>query len=174
MANLPDQKQAWDAYGHAMGAAVGLELLMRIALLDEARKANPDSAGARQEALASILRMTFGQTASRFMRVYPAFAEHGLFPEAIENASSIRNHLAHHFLDGRLTGLRTEKGIQLIALECIEYANHFRQVEQFIRDRCEADFEGFFSQGADEADKWVADHPLGPKLSDIRTGRLVR
>src|SRR5215212_2626347 len=98
MAELPNQKQMWDAYGHALGAAAGLELVMRIALLDAARKANPDSAEARQEALASILRMTMGQTAKRFMAVYPEFAEHDVFPEAIENATSFRNYLAHHFL----------------------------------------------------------------------------
>ena len=164
----------WDAYGHALGAAAGLELVMRVALLDAARKANPDSAEARQAALATILRMTMGQTAQRFMVVYPEFAEHDVFPEAVANATSFRNHLAHHFLEGKLAGLRTEEGLQLIVLECIEYTDHFRQVEAFIWERCGADFDGFFAHGADEADMWVKNHPLGPKLADIKADRLVR
>lgn len=174
MAELPSQKQMWDAYGHALGAAAGLELVMRIALLDKARKANPDAPEARQEALASILRLTLGQTAQQFTIAYPEFAEHDLFPIAIENASSFRNYLAHHFLEGKLAGLRTATGIELIALECMEYTEHFRQVETFIRHECKADFEGFFGQGADEADQWVEDHPLGPKLADTKAGWLVR
>lgn len=172
MSDLPNQKQIWDAYGHAMGAAIGLESVMRIALLDAARKADPDSVEARQKALASVLRMTFGQTAQRFMTVYSEFGKHEVFPEAVENATSFRNYLAHHFLEGKLAGLRTEQGVQLIALECMEYTDHFRQIEGFIRERCQADFEGFLSQGAEEADEWVKGHPLGPKLADIKAGRL--
>lgn len=171
---LPNQKQMWDAYGHALGAAAGLELVMRVALLDAARKAHPDSAEARQAALATIFRMTMGQTAQRFMVVYPNFADHDVFPEAVANATSFRNYLAHHFLEGKLAGLRTADGVELIALECIEFTDHFRQVEAFVWERCGADFEGFFAQGADEADKWVEDHPLGAKLADIKAGRLVR
>ena len=174
MAGLPDQKQMWDAYGHALGAAAGLELVMRIALLDAARKANLDSENARQEALKSIVGMTLGQTVRRFMEVYPEFADHDVFPRAIDNAVYIRNQLAHHFLEGRLSGLKTEEGIQLIALECIGCTDHFRQLEHFVRAECEADFDGFFSQGAEEADRWVEQHPLGPKLADIKAGRLVR
>lgn len=172
MPELPSQMQMWDAYGHALGAAAGLELVMRVALLDAARKANSNSAEARQAALASILRMTLGQTAQRFMVIYPEFAEHEVFPEAIENVTNFRNYLAHHFLEGKLAGLRTEAGVQLIALECMEYTDHFRQVEEFIRERCKADFDGFFNQGADEADNWVENHPLGPKLADIKAGGL--
>lgn len=174
MPELPNQKQMWDAYGHALGAAAGLELVMRIALLDAARQANPDSAEARQAALVSILRMTLGQTVKRFMVTYPEFAKHEVFPEAIANATAFRNHLAHHFLEGKLAGLRTEAGIHLIVLECIEYTDHFRQVEAFIRERCTADLDGFFDQGAAEADKWVENHPLGPKLADIKAGRFLR
>ncbi len=174
MPDLPNQKQMWDAYGHALGAAAGLELVMRVALLDAARKAHPDSSEDREAALASILRMTLGRTAQRFMAAYPEFASHEVFPEAIENAISFRNHMVHHFLEGKLAGLKTEEGVQLIALECMEYTDHFRRIEQFIRDVCKADFDGFFSQGADEADKWIKDHPLGPKLADIKAGRLLR
>jgi len=174
MAELPSQKQIWDAYGHAMGAAAGMELVLRIALLDAARKANPDLAEARQTALRSILRMTLRNTVERFMAIYPDFAEHDVFPEAINNAVDFRNNLAHHFLEGKLAGLRTEVGVQLIALECMEYTEHFRQIEAFVRERCKADFAGFLEQGVNEADQWVRDHPLGPKLADIKAGRLVR
>ena len=174
MPELPNQSKMWDAYGHALGAAAGLEMVMRIALLDAARKANPDSAEARQTALAAILRKTLGQTVQRFLVIYPEFAEHEVFPEAIENATNFRNHLAHHFLDGKMAGPRTEAGVQLIALECIEYTDHFRQVEAYIREVCTVDFDEFFNQGASEADKWVEDHPLGPKLADIKAGRLLR
>ena len=123
----------WNAYGHAMGAAGGLELTMRIALLDAARKANPDSPEARQEALASVLKMTFGQTINAFLKAYPEFESHDVFPEAIQNARNFRNYLAHHFLDGKLAGLQTKEGLDLISLECMEYTEHFRQVEQFVR-----------------------------------------
>src|SRR5258705_10432509 len=66
MAELPDQRRLWDAYGHAMGAAIGLELLMRIALINAAAKKIIEEKSFDQErrdkALTKIQGMTFGRT----------------------------------------------------------------------------------------------------------------
>src|SRR6266496_2122012 len=105
MADLPDQKQLWDAYGHAMGAATGLELLMRIALINSAaqRLIKEDRFEEdRAKALAGIQRMTFGQTVQEFKKAFPSFVGDKAFCESIDNAVSSRNHLAHNFLEGIL------------------------------------------------------------------------
>jgi hypothetical protein len=175
---LPDQKQLWDAYGHAMGAAVGLELLMRIALVNHAAhqlmRDNRFDEENRERVLADIQGMTFGRTVGAFKKGFPDFAENADFCESIENAVSSRNYLAHGFLDGILHGLRSEEGIQLIVLDCVDRLEHFQSVDSYIRDRCPIDFDEFFKLGEGKADQYVENHPLREKLRAIKSGRLQR
>jgi hypothetical protein len=95
VADLPDQKQLWDAYGHAMGAAGGLELLMRIALINDAAQRLAQEGlvdqNSRTKALEEIQGMTFGRTVRRFKQVFPNLAEDAQFCESIDNAVSSRS-----------------------------------------------------------------------------------
>lgn len=174
MSNLPDQKRLWDAYGHAMAASIGLELLMRIALINAAtqelikeRRIDQES---RDCALAKIQGMTFGRTVKMFKRAFPAFAENAAFCESIGNAISSRNYLAHNFLEGILHGLRSDEGIELAALECAERTEHFRSLENHVREHCPVDYDAFFRMGEGKAEQYVQNHPLRYKLHAIKRG----
>ena len=170
----PDQRQLWDTYGHAMGAALAVELLMRIALLDAARRRHVDDRAAQETALHRIIGLTFGGTAREFMQVYEEFGADERFSESIGNARDVRNGFAHHFLEGRLDGLLTEDGVKLIILECVEATDHFRSLESHIRERCNADFDGFFRQREGLAEEYVANHPLRERLAEIEAGKDAR
>ena len=105
----PEQERVWNAYGHAMGAAIGLELVFRIANLTarfHAIEASLVSAGNKHAQHAKVRKNaaegTFGQVASQFCELYPKVADlNPVFREAVENAVGFRNHLTHGFLAGR-------------------------------------------------------------------------
>jgi hypothetical protein len=176
VAELPDQKQLWNSYGHAMGAAVGLELLMRIALINTAAqkliKEERRDEESRNRAIAEVQGMTLGQTVRSFKESFPDFANDAQFCESIDNAVSSRNHLAHHFLEGNLLGLRSVEGVELATLGCLEVAEHFKSLENYVRSRCPVDYDEFFRLGEGKADEFVENHPLRDKLSAIKEGRL--
>jgi hypothetical protein len=176
VADFPDQRQLWNAYGHAMGAAIGLELTMRIALINDAARnmaeAVPEQAD-RDEALANILALTFGRTVKKFKVAFPQFADDEQFCESIENAVSSRNHLAHHYLGGILLGLRSEEGVELATLHCIEARDHFRSLEDYLRAHCPVDYDAFFQIGEGRADEFVEGHPLRERLQAIKDGKAA-
>jgi hypothetical protein len=178
VADLPDQKQLWDAYGHAMGAATGVELLMRIALInvaaDKLAKDGHLDQEHRSEALTKIQKMTFGQTVQAFKAAFSNFAEDKEFCESIGNAVSSRNHLAHHFLEGILLALRSTEGIELVVLSCVEYTDHFQSLDNYIRKNCPVDYDAFFKLGEGREDEFVQNHPLREKLIAIKEGKLRR
>ena len=173
---LPDQKQLWDAYGHAMGASVGLELLMRIALINVATqeliKEKRFDQASREKILAEIQGLTFGRTVRKFKGAFPKFADDPAFCESIGNAVSSRNHLAHYFLEGILLGLRPSEGVELAALECMERTEHFRSLDNYVREHCPVDFDEFFKLGEGRADEFVREHPLREKLQAIKVGKV--
>lgn len=72
---FPDQKQLWDAYGHAMGAIGGVELLLRISLINAAVTkmiVEGDFTDDRKKAeLAKIQGRTLGQTVATFKKEFP-------------------------------------------------------------------------------------------------------
>jgi hypothetical protein len=166
----PNQERIWNAYGHAMGAAIGLELILRIANMTarfHAIEADSNSLGNKHVQHAKVLKNagegTFGQIAGQFCELYPKVADsNAVFREAVENAIEFRNHLTHGFLAGRSRLLLSERGLDLIALECHEARGHFQRIEQFIRDRSGVDFSLFAADGDDEA--LIDNHPLAYML----------
>ena len=172
MSNFPDQKQFWDAYGHALGAATGLELTMRIALVHAAAKQGQRAPEATTAVINRIRGMTLGGTAKSFMRKYPEFADDEAFVSGLNDAVIFRNHLAHNFLEGRLDAFRSDNGIKLVALECMLATEHFSELERVVRARCPADFEAFFRQGERRGDAFVNNHPLSKHLAQIKAGEV--
>jgi hypothetical protein len=114
----PQQERAWNAYGHAMGAAIGLELVLRIANITARFNRIQNSQGSAaniQAQHAKVLRNagegTFGHIAKQFCELYPHILHaEPVLHEAMENAVATRNHLAHNFLAGRVRMLRSERG----------------------------------------------------------------
>ena len=99
----PPQERVWNVYGHAMGAAIGLELVLRIANLT-ARfyqvEGSRTSRGNKAARLAKLRKNagegTFGEVAKQFCVLFPeVVASDPAFNEAIDNAVDFRNHLAH-------------------------------------------------------------------------------
>lgn len=174
MADLPDQKRLWDAYGHAMGAIGGVELLLRIALINQAvakMTAENYFTDARKKAeLEKILGRTLGSTVVEFKKQFPEFGNDPEFCESIDNAVSARNSLAHHFVEGNLLAFRSEEGIQLATLGCIEHTDHFQSLDRYIRARCPVDYDAFFKLGEGKEDEFVQNHPLREKLQAIKDG----
>jgi pimeloyl-ACP methyl ester carboxylesterase len=168
----PKQERIWNVYGQAMGAAIGLELVLRIANITarfHAIEASEGSRGNKQAQHAKVGKNagegTFGQVASQFCKLYPQVADSDpVFREAIENAVGFRNHLTHGFLAGRIRLLQSERGLDLIALECHEAMNHFQRIEHHIRDRSGVDFSLFAAEGDDET--LIANHPLAHMLDE--------
>lgn len=172
MSELPSQKQFWDAYGHAMGAATGLELTMRIALVHAAAKQGVSGPEATAAEINRIRRMTLGSTAKSFMETYPEFADDKAFVQGLSDAIDFRNHMAHNFLEGRLDAFRSDDGIKLVALECMLATEHFGELERVVRRRCPANFEAFFRQGEGRAEAFVNSHPLRKHLAQIKAGEV--
>ena len=172
MSNFPDQKQFWDAFGHAMGAATGLELTMRIALVHAAAKQRQQAPEAITAVINRIRGMTLGGTAKSFIKTYPEFADDEAFVSGLNDAIDFRNHLAHNFLEGRMDAFRSDDGINLVALECMLATEHFGELERVVRARCPADFEAFFQQGEGRAEEFVNGHPLRKHLAKIKAGEV--
>ena len=173
MSDFPDQTRMWDAYGHAMRAAAGLELTMRIALWDATRTHFADNPEMREKTAERIRKLTFGGTAKKFKAVYPGFAENPTFVAGMEAAIGFRNHLAHHFLESAMEGIRTQEGVELLEMECRLASGHFQDLEAFIRTLCPADIAGFIQLGQPKAEEWVKNHPLRDKLSELKAGKLA-
>ena len=144
--DYPDQSRVWNAYGHALGAAIGLEQIMRWAnfhrralaiLAKETSDGNSDAK--KKRLIANALEGTFGQVATQFRQLHPE-AEEGVFGEAIENAIEFRNILSHKFLAHHSRNLRTARGLDIIAIECNLYRDHFQRIEEYIRQKVDIDW----------------------------------
>jgi hypothetical protein len=174
VADLPDQKQLWDAYGHAMGAVGGVEILLRSALINKAVEkmtADGDLTEKRKAAeLAKIQSRTLGNTVSVFKAEFPDFGNDERFCESIDNAVYCRNQLAHHFIENNFFAFRSEEGVELTKLGCEEHTRHFKSLEAYIRRNCPVDYDAFFEMGAGKEVEFVANHPLRGKLQAIRAG----
>lgn len=168
MTELPNQRHLWDAYGHAMGAIGGVELLLRIALINKAvakMVSESDFTEQRKQAeLTKIRKRPLGATVAAFKDDYPDFENDAAFCESIENAVYCRNQLAHHFIENHLLAFRSVEGVELATLECIEHTEHFRSLEDYVRRNCAVDYDAFFALGEGKADEFVQNHPLRDKL----------
>jgi hypothetical protein len=176
MTDFPDQRRLWDAYGHAMGAIAGVELLLRIALINRAVSkmvADGDLTEGRKSAeLAKIQQRTLGATVGVFKTEFPNFGDDAAFCDSIDNAVRFRNSLAHHFVENHLLAFRSDEGIDLATLECIEHTEHFQSLDDYIRRNCAIDFDAFFQLGEGKADEYTRNHPLRTKLQAIKEGSL--
>lgn len=176
MAQLPDQRQLWDAYGHAMGAIGGVELLLRIALINKAVSVmieEDDFTDDRKASeLAKIQGRTLGPTVVAFKAAFPHFGEDQAFCESIDNAVYCRNQLAHHFVENNLLAFQSEEGVKLATLGCYEHVDHFQSLDLYIREHCSVDFDAFFALGEGKAYEFVENHPLRQKLQAIKAGDL--
>jgi len=172
MSQAPSQKEFWDAYGHALGAAAGLELSMRIALLHAAAQDGPLSPEERAAAIDKIRRMTLGGTATNFLKAFPQFLNDQPFVSGLSDGTSFRNHLAHNFLDGRVDGFRTEVGLKLLTLECHLATEHFAELERVVRAKSGVDFDLFFNDDEERAQAFVDTHPLRKHLAAIEAGTV--
>jgi hypothetical protein len=164
MTELPNQKPLWDAYGHAMGAIGGVELLLRIALINVAvtrMVAEGDFTEERKKKeLSKIQGRTLGSTVAAFKKQFPEFGRDAEFCESIDNAVYCRNQLAHHFVENNLLAFRSEEGIELATLTCVEHVRHFQSLDEYVRQHCPVDYGAFFALGDGKEDEFVAQHPL--------------
>ena len=175
----PEQERAWNAYGHALGAAIGLELVLRLANLTakfHAIEASQGSAGNKRAQHDKLRRNaeegTFGQVANQFCDLYPQVVDSDpVFREAMDNAVGFRNHLTHGFLAGRVRLLLSERGLDLIALECHEAMEHFHGIERHVREHTGVDFSLFAAGGDDES--LIANHPLAHMLDSQTTSNPI-
>lgn len=156
-----------------MGAIGGVELLLRVALMNTAvarMTADDDLSEERKgRELRQIQKRTLGETVNQFRKEFPEFGGDGRFCESIDNAVYCRNQLAHHFVENHLLAFRSHQGVELTILECMEHVDHFRSLEAYLRKRCPVDYDAFFKLGEGKADEFVENHPLRQKLK-ARTG----
>lgn len=159
-----------------MGAIAGVELLLRVALMNTAvaRMATDDdlSEERKRKELERIQRRTLGCTVAVFKGEFPEFGNDERFCESIENAVYCRNQLAHHFVENHLLAFRSREGVELAILECMEHVDHFRSLEAYLRERCPVDYDAFFKLGEGKEDEFVENHPLREKLKAIKEGRI--
>lgn len=137
--DFPDQERLWNAYGHAIGAALGVELVIRWSnyhvrakKLLQGRPNDPNFEAKQNKLIQNAFEGTFGQIAVQFKELNPSLNA-PLFLEALDNAVEFRNRLGHKFLAQHLRNLRTEEGLDLIAIECNLYLDHFRRLESYLR-----------------------------------------
>ena len=169
---FPDHDRLWHAYGHAMGAALGLEFVMRLAIFHKKAIKIIDASGSernkisrRRKLIENSMKGTFGPVVKEFRRLHPKLERAPNYCEAVSNAVSFRNVLAHKFLAHNLLNLRTDRGLDSIAAQCNLYLQHFQSLESFIRANAEVDWEAFefaFNRKAKgRVDPW--DHFLDPE-----------
>jgi hypothetical protein len=168
----PDQKHLWDAYGHALGAAAGWELAMRIALIHNAATTVTEDEAAKKSAITKILKMTLSQSAAKFLATYPDLATDEAFVFGIETGVSMRNRLVHHFLEGAIDAFRSETGIKLLALECMLAKEHIRELERVVWANCGAIIEPFFHEPEGASQRYVDNHLLREHLKQIEAGAV--
>lgn len=165
-----DQTSMWNAYGHVLGAATGLELTLRIALLEAVRTHPTADEGEKNRLRSRIRKLTFGGTAKKFMGVFPAFAANPNFRDSLEKAVRFRNHLAHHFLEAHLDGLQSETGLALVELECRIAVDHFRWIAEAVQRFSPLLPDEFFKGRAEKAGAWERAHPLRNRFDDLQRG----
>ncbi len=111
--STPNQERAWNAYGHAMAAALGVELVLRVTNMTTGyqnilagTKPGKNRNGRLEKLRSNALEGTFGQLAARFRSLHPDLITE-LLDEALSNAVDFRNALGHHFLSHHLAHLWT-------------------------------------------------------------------
>lgn len=146
---FPNQERLWNAYGHAMGAALGVELVIRWSnyhvrakKLLQNERTDPNFPAKQSKLIQNAFEGTFGQLVGQFKELNPAMNE-PLFLEALDNAVDFRNRLGHKFLVHHLRNLRTEEGLDLIAIECNLYLDHFQRLERYLRENVDFDWAIF-------------------------------
>lgn len=73
-----------------------------------------------------------------------------------------------------MLAFRSEEGIELATLACIEHTDHFQSLDGYIRAHCPVDYDAFFTLGKGKEDEFVQNHPLREKLQAIKEGSLKR
>lgn len=166
------QSGMWNAYGHALGAAAGLEFSMRFALWEaiNTKYANDPYTGGKVRA--RVDRMTLGPMSILFQGVFTGFGSNAKFVKAMEVAVATRNRLAHHFLDGRVEALKSAEAIDLITVECGVASAHFADVECFVRSLCPIDFKELFKPEQPAKDDYVLNHPFRDHFFAFRAGEI--
>ena len=173
------QSRMWNAYGHALGAAAGLEFSMRFALWEAINTKYANEPHTAAKVRARVSRMTFGPMSVLFQGVFSGFGTNAKFVTAMKVAVATRNRLAHHFLDGRVEALKSPGAIDLIIVECGVASAHFADVEYFIRSLCPVNFKELFEPEQPAKDDYVQNHPfrdhfLAFRAGKIDTGELLR
>ena len=166
------QSLLWNAYGHAMGAAAGLEFTMRFALweaINTKYATDPETAAKVRE---RVGRMTLEPVSKLFAGVFTGFGANAKFVKGMEVAVATRNHLAHHFLDGRVEALKSLEAIDLMTVECGVASAHFADLEYFVRSLCPVDFKAMFKPEQRATDDYVISHPFRDDFFAFRKGEI--
>lgn len=151
-----DWYRAFEAYGHAMATASMIELLMALMIM----KAEVLKLGKRANATTTmneyqmmqrvLLAATFDRLRIRFLRTYDVSKE---LKQGLEDAKESRDHLAHGFWSGHIGSLWSERGINIIAAECAQRADHFRQCAQLMRDETGVDVTDYIEMVQNNPDR---------------------
>ncbi|MEM8696337.1 MAG: hypothetical protein AAGE05_09990 [Pseudomonadota bacterium] len=157
-----DQSRAWNAYGQAMAAAAGLDLLMKVSnfhdraikLVHDARNFEAKRAKLVEKAMAPH----FSQSANEFYESHIEL-QSSLFRTALDNAIEFRNYLSHQYFAAIWPLLSNKEGIDIIECECSHYKDHFVNVEKHIRSNGNCDFLQFFKQ-TEDPNVHVENHPI--------------
>ncbi len=166
------QSEMWNAYGHALGAAAGLEFSMRFALWEAINTKYANNPHTADKVRARVDRMTLGPMSILFQGVFTGFGANAKFVKAMKLAVATRNRLAHHFLDGRVAALQSPEAVDLITVECGVASAHFADVEYFVRSLCPVDFKKLFNPESPAKDDYVLNHPFRDHFLAFRAGQI--
>lgn len=163
----PDQTDMWNAYGHAMAAATGLDMAMRFAIYAACDEKYRDEPAQCDAAKARHRRATFGKTAKTFCSVFEGYGANAKFTDALDKAVEYRNMLAHHFLERRMLGIQSDKGLQVLEFELRLAIRHFNVVEIAVRKFTPFSLSAYIVDNPTGADHWAENHPLNPLLEQF-------
>jgi len=143
--------RAFLAYGRAMAKAIGIEQVLRLALMEhEVRKAVEAGAPVDGEKFSQkLLRMDFGQL---LQQVYQKYGLESEFLAVVRTAKDARDYMAHNFWVGHLGNLRSERGLDIILRHCGVIEKQIDRVSDYIVERTGVDawrFIGFIDERAD-------------------------
>jgi uncharacterized membrane-anchored protein YhcB (DUF1043 family) len=124
-----DCYRAFEAYGHAMTAASTFEMLMALMVMKALvlrldKRANARIAAADHTTVtASLLRGSYDRLQRQLKNSFSLSAE---LVQGLADGKEARDHLAHNFWQGHAANLLSSDGVDVIAAECAQAANHFR------------------------------------------------
>lgn len=148
--------RAFEAYGHAMAAAVALEQFMAVLIMKayafglDKRAGKPFNKAEGPALIKHLQTCSYGRLLGKLQKCFTISNE--LLAD-LEDGKGFRDYLAHNFWAGHMGNLFSPEGVDVIAMACMQNANHFRLLTQALTKETTLDATDFIAMVRDAPDR---------------------